>query len=219
MILKVENIGKNFQQGRTTIHALKAITFSMQERESLAIVGPSGSGKTTLLSLLAGLDFPTTGNIAIDNACITSMSEKKLAYFRSHNIGIVFQQYHLMPYLTAEENVSLPLEIMRETNVQKRAQEILEMVGLSNRLNHFPHQMSGGECQRVAIARASVVRPKILLADEPSGNLDSQTGGKVMDLLFSLSAESAMTLILVTHDMQLAARCQRQIHMLDGSLQ
>jgi putative ABC transport system ATP-binding protein len=219
MILNVENACKHFMQGKSTIHALKDVSFSLLQGETLAIVGPSGSGKTTLLSLLAGLDAPSSGKIEVNNTLINNMTEKELASFRAQNIGIVFQQFHLMSHLTAEENVCLPLEILGVDDVEKKARELLELVGLSERMNHLPHQLSGGECQRVAIARASVIKPKILLADEPSGNLDTETGTKVIDLLFSLAEEAGMTLILVTHDMQLANRCKRKIHLTGGLLQ
>lgn len=219
MILKVEKLSKSFTQGETVIEALKDVSFGMNKGESLAIVGPSGSGKTTLLSLLAGLDFPTSGKINLNNFPIDEMTERELAQFRSRNIGIVFQQFHLMPYLSAEENVSLPLDILGDPEINNKVADILDKVGLSQRKDHLPRQLSGGECQRVAIARASVVQPKVLLADEPSGNLDTETGNKVMDLLFSLAKDTGMTLILITHDMQLAKRCDRQIHLKGGRLQ
>jgi len=221
MILKVENISKEYKQGNTIVNALKGISFDISSGESLSIVGPSGSGKTTLLTLLAGLDHPSNGHIILNNQNITKLSEKEIVNFRSKNIGIVFQQFHLMPHLTALENVSLPLEILGEhsTNeIEEKAKHYLELVGLSHRMNHFPHQMSGGECQRVAIARATINNPKILLADEPSGNLDTETGMKVMDLLFKISEENKSNLILVTHDIRLANRCQRQIHLTGGQL-
>ena len=222
MILKVNNISKEYLQGTTVVNALKDINFEISSGESLSIVGPSGSGKTTLLTLLAGLDQPTRGEIILNNENISKLSEKEIVNFRSQNIGIVFQQFHLMPHLTALENVSLPLEILGKlssSEVEAKARHYLDLVGLSHRLDHFPHQMSGGECQRVAIARATVIDPKILLADEPSGNLDTNTGVKVMDLLFKISEENKSNLILVTHDIRLANRCQRQIHLTGGKLQ
>ena len=219
MILKVNDLNKTFFQGKTEIHALKGVSFDVAKNHSLAIVGPSGSGKTTLLSLLAGLDAPSSGTIDMAGSNLASLSEEQLTEFRAKNIGIVFQQFHLMPYLTALENVSLPLDILGEKDSANRAQKLLEQVGLGERADHLPHQLSGGECQRVAIARASVVQPKILLADEPSGNLDTETGKNVMDLLFRLVDETDMTLILITHDLNLASRCEKQIHLVGGKLQ
>ena len=196
-----------------TIEVLKDISFKVDFAKSLAIVGPSGSGKTTLLSLLAGLEKPDSGTIQINHQNITQMNEKELTKFRAGNIGIVFQQYHLMPHLTALENVSLPLEIAGQKNLQK-AKEQLAQVGMDHRFNHLPGQMSGGECQRTAIARASVTHPRILLADEPSGNLDASSGKKAMDALFSIAQKT--TLILVTHNMDLANRCFRKIQISNG---
>ncbi|OIQ20947.1 MAG: hypothetical protein BM556_03110 [Bacteriovorax sp. MedPE-SWde] len=218
MIIKIENMSKSYLQGKTTVNALKNINLEVEDSQSMAIVGPSGSGKTTLLSLLGGLDLPTSGSIKLRDKCISSMTEEEVVEFRSENIGIVFQQFHLMPHLTALENVCLPLEIMGDKNPEKLALEFLDHVGLSKRADHFPHQMSGGECQRVAIARATVTRPKILLADEPSGNLDTETGIKVMDLIFKIAEENQMNLILVTHDIRLANRCQKQVHLTGGLL-
>lgn len=219
MILKVDHLQKSFAQGKKIIQALKGISFEMNKGESLAIVGPSGSGKTTLLSLLAGLDQVSEGEIVLDGSAIHSLSESELNSFRAKNIGIVFQQFHLMPHLSALENVALPLDILGTKDSESRAQKMLEQVGLGERTDHRPHQLSGGECQRVAMARALVTHPKILLADEPSGNLDTETGKVVMDLLFNLVKEQDMTLLLITHDPNLAKRCQRQIHLVGGQLQ
>jgi putative ABC transport system ATP-binding protein len=219
VILQVKDVSKSFVQGQRLVEALKGINFTIESQQSLAILGPSGSGKTTLLSLLAGLDQVTSGEIVFAGASLHKMSESELNRFRAHNIGIVFQQFHLMPHLTAVENVALPLDILGVEHAQEKAKELLLQVGLGERLDHRPHQLSGGECQRVAIARASVIEPKVLLADEPSGNLDTDTGQKVMDLLFQLVQDKAMTLILITHDEQLAARCQRQLRLVGGRLQ
>ncbi len=219
MILEVKNLRKSFFQGKRQIDALKNVSFQVERKQSLAIVGPSGSGKSTLLSLLAGLDQATSGEILFAGEPLHEMSESQLNEFRAKNIGIVFQQFHLMPHLSALENVALPLDILRRDNAQEQAKEMLNMVGLAERVTHRPHELSGGECQRVAIARASVTRPKILLADEPSGNLDTETGEKVMDLLFNLVEETGTTLILITHDLKLAGRCQRQLHLVGGELQ
>lgn len=219
MILKVNNVNKDFNQGDLKVSALKDINISASKNESISIIGPSGSGKTTLLSLLAGLDQPTSGQIIINEQDICKYSEKELTRFRSQNIGIVFQQFHLMQHLTALENVMLPLEISGQSNILTRATEMLTKVGLAERLKHFPHQLSGGENQRVAIARALVTGPTILLADEPSGNLDTETGDIVMNLLFDLVAKSNSTLVLITHDLQLANRCDRKINIMGGMIQ
>jgi len=218
-VLKVSKLQKDFVQGHDTISAVNQVSFDLTSGETLAIVGPSGSGKTTLLSLLTGLEAPTTGVITIAGQEISSFSERQLSEFRAQNVGIVFQQFHLMPQLTAEENVALPLEILGRSNVNQLVHQALERVGLDNRKTHRPNELSGGECQRVAIARAMVVEPKILFADEPSGNLDTATGVKVMDLLFSLVEENKMTLVLITHDIDLAERCSRQLHMEGGHIQ
>ena len=217
-MITVRNIYKTFQQAGKKIPVLKNINFTLETAKTLAIAGPSGCGKTTLLSLLAGLDFPDNGDVLIDEKNILTMSESERLRFRSKNIGIVFQQFHLMPHLTALENVSLPLEILKKPQAEKKAKEQLEAVGLSHRFGHFPSQMSGGECQRTAIARAVIIRPKLLLADEPSGNLDQNSAGAVMDILFSLSTLYKTTLILVTHNKALAQRCRVQFNLSKGSL-
>ena len=215
-MIQIQNIQKNFKQALRTIEVLKNISFQLDSAKSLAIVGPSGSGKTTLLSLLAGLEKPDSGSIQIANQNITKMNEAELVQFRANHIGIVFQQYHLMPHLTALENVSLPLEITRKKNHTQKAKEQLSQVGMDHRFNHLPSQMSGGECQRVAIARASVTHPSILLADEPSGNLDALSGQKAMDTLFSLAKKT--TLILVTHNIDLANRCDEKMQISNGCI-
>ncbi|MDE0152030.1 MAG: ABC transporter ATP-binding protein [Bdellovibrionales bacterium] len=216
-MIQVQNIQKNFKQAFRTIEVLKNISFKVDSVKSLAIVGPSGSGKTTLLSLLAGLEKPDSGNIQIADHNITKMNEEELVTFRARHIGIVFQQYHLMPHLTALENVSLPLEIARKKDYLQKAKEQLAKVGMDHRFNHLPSQMSGGECQRVAIARASITHPSVLLADEPSGNLDALSGQKAMDTLFALAKET--TLILVTHNMDLANRCDEKMQISNGCIQ
>lgn len=218
MILEVANIKKSYFQGPSQIMALDDVSFNLEKGKSLSIIGSSGSGKTTLLSLLAGLDSPDSGSIQIEQQNIVQLDEQQLTLFRGQNIGIVFQQFHLMPHLSALENVCLPLEIMGDPNFHQKSMEILDQVGLADRSDHFPSQLSGGECQRVAIARAAVIRPKVLLADEPSGNLDTQTGEVVMDLLFNLQKESDLTLVLVTHDNKLANRCDQQIKLSAGKL-
>jgi putative ABC transport system ATP-binding protein len=220
MILKVDNIYKSFPQAESgSLEILKGISFEMNQGETLAIAGQSGSGKTTLLSLLAGLDSPDSGQIILDHEDLNQLNEDRLARFRAAKIGIIFQQFHLMPHLTAEENISLPLEILKSEHIEQRTNEALKQVGLENRRNHLPGRLSGGECQRVAIARALVVKPSILLADELTGNLDGRTGSQVADLLFDLVHSNNMTLILVSHNLELAARCKRQLRLVDGKLQ
>ena len=220
MILKVDNIYKSFLQAESgPLEILKGISFEMNQGETLAISGQSGSGKTTLLSLLAGLDSPDSGQIILDHEDLNQLNEDRLARFRAAEIGIIFQQFHLMPHLTAEENISLPLEILKSEHIEQRTNEALKQVGLENRRNHLPGRLSGGECQRVAIARALVMKPSILLADELTGNLDNRTGSQVADLLFDLVHSINMTLIMVSHNLQLAARCKRQLRLVDGKLQ
>ncbi len=219
MILQMTNVRKDFVQPGSVIDVLKGINLTIEKPETLAIVGHSGSGKTTLLTLLAGLDRPTSGSIMVHGNDLAAMGEKELAQFRAKHLSIVFQQFHLLSNLTALENVALPLEIMKVENAHLLAEEELLNVGLAHRRHHFPVQMSGGECQRVAIARSLVVKPLVLLADEPSGNLDAKTGTQVMNLLFDLTKSHATTLILVTHNDHLAARCQRQFVLADGLLQ
>jgi len=220
MILKVDNIYKSFPQAESgSLEILKGISFEMNQGETLAIAGQSGSGKTTLLSLLAGLDSPDSGQVILDREDLNKLNEDRLARFRATKIGIIFQQFHLMPHLTAEENISLPLEILKSEHIEERTSEALKQVGLENRRNHLPGRLSGGECQRVAIARALVVKPSILLADELTGNLDASTGRQVADLLFDLVHSINMTLIMVSHNLELTARCKRQMRLVDGKLQ
>ena len=187
---------------------------TVHEGESVAIVGASGSGKTTLLGLLAGLDLPSHGEIALAGASLNSLDEEARAQLRAREVGCVFQSFHLLPALTAEENIALPLELAGREDAA-RVREVLEQVGLGHRARHYPRQLSGGEQQRVALARAFVARPRILFADEPTGSLDQATGQQISDLLFALNATSDTTLVLVTHDLRLAQRCER-IYRLDG---
>jgi putative ABC transport system ATP-binding protein len=184
----------------------------------VAIVGQSGSGKSTLLSLLAGLDQADSGEVVVDGVNISAMSEEQITEFRGQNIGIIFQQYHLVAHLTSLENVMLPMEILGRPDAEAQAQALLKEMGLEHRMNQFPSRMSGGECQRVAIARALAVRPKILLADEPSGNLDTHTGEKVMDIFFNAAKKYQITTILVTHSEELAKRCQKTLRLCEGQL-
>ncbi len=218
MDIQFEGVSKYYVQGAERISALNEVSFKVPSRSSMAVIGHSGSGKTTLLSLLAGLDFCSSGTISIGDSVVSDYSDKQFTHFRAHHMGIVFQQYHLMPHLTALENVLLPLQINHIPQSRDRAQEILKQVGLEKRFHHLPAQLSGGENQRVAIARAMVHAPKVLLADEPSGSLDLKNGEVVMDLLFRLSEDQKTTLVLVTHDTDLAKRCTRQIHLKGGKI-
>lgn len=202
--------------GRLTI--LEEVSLSVARGASLAIVGASGSGKTTLLGLLAGLDRPTGGAVTLDGQRLDTLDEEARARLRRRLVGFVFQSFHLLPALSAEENVMLPLELEGRDDARERAQQALGDVGLGQRLHHYPHQLSGGEQQRVALARAFVHGPALLFADEPTGNLDQRTGAAITDLLFAMNREHATTLILVTHDPKLAARCARTVHMRDGRL-
>ena len=218
-MIDINKISKTYFQGTQRIEVLYNLSLQVQEGQSLAILGQSGSGKSTLLSLMSGLDKPEFGTITLDGQDITKLSQDQLSQFRSETMGIVFQQYHLMSNLTALENVGIPLELRKDPNYQQSARDALKMVGLSHRLSHFPGELSGGECQRVAIARAIVAKPKIILADEPSGNLDDETGKEVMDLLFQLYRERKQTLILVTHNQELASVCDRMMVLQKGQLQ
>lgn len=203
--------------GRLTI--LDGVGLEVARGDSLAIVGASGSGKTTLLGLLAGLDRPSHGSITLAGACLDGLDEEARARLRRRHVGFVFQNFQLLPALSAEENVMLPLDLEGRADARERAAEALARVGLQQRRHHFPHQLSGGEQQRVAIARAFVHGPDILFADEPTGNLDQRTGAAVSDLLFELNREHATTLVLVTHDPKLAARCARSLHLREGRIQ
>ncbi len=216
--LTVTNLRKSYGQGESKVEVLKGINLNINKGETLALTGKSGSGKSTLLSLLAGLDRPDVGEISLHGKVISGMSEKDLTHFRAAHMGIVFQQFHLVSTLTAFENVLLPLELLRRENAKERATSLLESVGLSHRAHHLPSQLSGGESQRVAIARALAINPSILFADEPSGNLDEETGDKVMELLFDMVKKSGTTLVLVTHDPDLAKKCSRVVHLEHGSL-
>lgn len=218
-IVTVDQIAKSFYQADTEIAVIKDLSFTVETGETLAIVGQSGSGKSTLLSLLAGLDQVDRGRIRIGNQDLAALNQASLSKFRGENIGIIFQQFHLMKGLTALENVMLPLDIAGTANAESLAMDALKLVGLDHRSQHLPQQLSGGEMQRVAIARACVVQPRILLADEPSGNLDLATGSKVMQQLFDAVSERGMTMILVTHDPLLAKRCHRQLTLQTGRFQ
>ncbi len=197
---------------------LQDVSFQIEPGESLAIIGASGSGKSTLLGLLAGLDLPSEGHVALENRRLDQLDEDGRARLRGECVGFVFQSFQLLPSLNALENVMLPLELAGSDEAGPRARAILERVGLGERLDHYPRQLSGGEQQRVALARAFVTRPRILFADEPTGNLDTDTGGAIADLLFELNAQSGTTLVLVTHDERLAARCARRIRLAGGKV-
>ena len=218
MILEINDLCKTFRTAASLepIEVLKNLNLEMETGETLAILGQSGSGKSTLLTLLAGLDRPTSGSIVLNGQDMAALNEEDLSKFRAQNIGIIFQQFHLMSHLTALENVSLPLDLFKDADSGAKAREALEQVGLGKRIDHFPHQLSGGECQRGAIARAMVVTPSILLADEPTGNLDSATGDHVSDMIFQLVEKHNMTLLFVTHNEELARRCARQQRLQDG---
>ena len=218
MILRVRDLYKEFPQADGPLVVLRGLNLEVAAGETLAILGESGSGKSTLLALLAGLDSPTRGSIEVAGHELAALDEAQLAQFRARRLGIVFQQYHLIGGLTALENAALPLELAGARDAAPRARAALERVGLGERLDHFPHELSGGECQRVAIARALVVEPALILADEPSGSLDARTGEVVTSLLFDLVEKQATTLVLVTHSESLAARCDRRLVLRGGVL-
>lgn len=217
-MMTVTGLRKSYGTGDAKVEVLKGLDFTIQKGEQVALTGKSGSGKSTLLSLLAGLDAPDAGTISIDGKNISQLNERELTSYRSRHIGIVFQQFHLVSTLTALENVLLPLEILKTPGARERAEGLLQSVNLGHRMDHLPSQLSGGESQRVAIARALSTHPAILFADEPSGNLDEETGEKVMNLLFDLVKKTGTTLVLVTHDPELATRCERVIHLEHGKL-
>ena len=218
-MIVVRNLTMRLTAGGHGITILDDITLQIPEKQMVAIVGPSGSGKSTLLGLIAGLDKPTSGSIKLGGIEITTMPESQMARYRRHKIGYIFQSFHLIPTLTALENVAVPLELNGDLDAKKRAAELLAAVGLQDRQSHYPVQLSGGEQQRVAVARAFACRPPILLADEPIGNLDSATGRQVIDLLLSLNRDHGSTLVLVTHDPDLASCAERIISLRDGRIE
>ena len=217
-MIETKNITKTVTTSEGSLQILQPISFQVKPGESIAIVGASGSGKSTLLSLLAGLDEVSAGEIFLDDAPLHTMDEEQRAQLRGAKVGFIFQSFMLVQSLTAIENVMLPAEIAGLPDPKKRAQDILEQVGLSHRAHHYPNQLSGGEQQRVAIARAFIGQPKILFADEPTGNLDAANSEKIEDLLFELNREVGTTLVLVTHDNTLATKCDRQLRMQAGEL-
>jgi len=217
-MIELKDLGMSYalESGKLTV--LKGVDVFIGDGETVAIVGPSGSGKTTLLLLLAGLELPQVGDIKLNGTNLADLTPDDLADLRRDNLGIIFQSFHLVPSLTALGNATLPLEIAGKDNAKQRAAELLEKVGLGERMDHYPSQLSGGEQQRVAIARALVHAPKLVLADEPTGNLDVNTGAKIIELLFNLNADAGSTLVLVTHDEEIAKRCQRVLRLHEGKL-
>jgi len=218
-MIRLSQLSLQYALPHTTIHVLRSVDLHVQAGQSVALVGPSGSGKSSLLLLLAGLERPSAGEVTVDGVGLDGLDADRLADLRRDILGIVFQQFHLLPSLTALENVAVPLQIAGHDDAFARAREQLAHVGLAERADHYPAQLSGGEQQRVAIARATVHRPRLLLADEPTGNLDEVTGAHVQDLLFDLQRRSGTTLFLVTHDPALAARCDRVFRLHEGRLQ
>ncbi len=214
----LENVSLSLNGNAGIVDILKGISIDIQEGESIGIVGPSGSGKSSLLMLMGGLERITSGKISLLSENLHDMNENKLASFRRTNVGIIFQSFHLIPTMTALENVAIPLELSGNKDAFDLAEKALIKVGLENRLSHFPSQLSGGEQQRTALARAVIANPKILLADEPTGNLDIENGKIVADYLFELHSEHKATLVLVTHDLELANRCERKIKISDGEI-
>lgn len=217
-ILVAEGLGKRVNTDEGSLDILHDVSFSVKAGEAVAIIGASGSGKSTLLGLLAGLDLPTAGRVKIDGRDLSHMNEDSRALFRGKHLGFVFQSFQLLPALNALENVMLPLELAGAADVRSRAANLLRRVGLGARLEHYPRTLSGGEQQRVAIARAFVSEPKLLFADEPTGNLDTVTGASIIELLFSLNRERGTTLVLVTHDAALGSRCNRWLEISAGRL-
>jgi putative ABC transport system ATP-binding protein len=217
-ILKIENLTKTYKSAGNTLTVLNNINFSVEEGSTFSIVGPSGSGKTTLLGLCAGLDRSTSGLVELNGIGLDNLGEDERAQVRNQYVGFIFQNFQLLPTLTALENVMVPLELRGEKNARIRSMDLLEKVGLANRSHHYPTQLSGGEQQRISLARAFSNQPKILFADEPTGNLDAETSEKMVKLLFDLNRESGTTLILVTHDMELASKTQRIIRIKGGNL-
>ena len=217
-VIRLQGVNLTLGNSGNRVHVLRDVGLDVARGQSVGIVGPSGSGKTTLLMVLAGLERPDTGTVEVAGARLDTMGEDAIARFRGRNVGFVFQSFHLIPNMTALENVAVPLELAGERNAFGRARDELAAVGLENRTGHYPGQLSGGEQQRVAIARALAPGPAILIADEPTGNLDQETGALITDLIFRTQAERAMTFVLVTHDPSLAARCDRRVRVRSGEV-
>ena len=217
-LLELQDIHLNYKTESTAVEVIRGVSLKINSNESVAIVGKSGSGKTSLIMLIAGLERPNSGKIIFEGEDISQYSEDRLADIRKRKIGIVFQSFYLIPNYTALENVSLVLEINKVADAKKKSMELLEQLGLKDRINHFPSQLSGGEQQRVAIARSIVLNPKLILADEPSGNLDSENSKLIMSLLFKYCKQNGSSLVLVTHDQMLAKECDRIIEIKDGKI-
>ena len=217
-LLELQDIHLNYKTESTAVEVIRGVSLKINSNESVAIVGKSGSGKTSLIMLIAGLERPNSGKIIFEGDDISQYSEDRLADIRKRKIGIVFQSFYLIPNYTALENVSLVLEINKVADAKKKSMELLEQLGLKDRINHFPSQLSGGEQQRVAIARSTVLNPKLILADEPSGNLDSENSKLIMSLLFKYCKQNGSSLVLVTHDQMLAKECDRIIEIKDGKI-
>ena len=218
-MVEINDLHLSLVGGAGAVNILRGIDLRVLRGETISIVGPSGAGKTTLLMALSGLESPSAGQVRVADTDLTVLDEDRLARFRRQHVGIVFQSFHLVPTMTALENVALPLEFAGRRDAREVARQALQKTGLDQRLGHFPGELSGGEQQRVALARAFVNQPSLILADEPTGNLDRETGEKVMDLLFDLQQKQGTTLVLVTHDAALAARCDRLVRMMDGRLE
>ena len=217
-VLRIESLTKTFPSGGRTLTVIDDVSFSVGAGDTCAIVGPSGSGKTTLLGLCAGLDQPTSGTVELCGVDLSPLDEDERAEVRNQHVGFVFQTFRLLPTLTALENVMVPAELRGDTDPRARAAELLGQVGLGDRLDHYPSQLSGGERQRVAMARAFINRPRVLFADEPTGNLDAETAERIEDLLFDLNETAGTTLVLVTHDEELAAQTERVLHLRGGQV-
>ncbi len=218
MILEAKKLKKSFTQGQQEIKVLKGLDLTVHKNETIAILGKSGSGKSTLLNLLSGLDRPESGELILLDKQFSSMNDEEVTRFRARHMGIIFQNFHLLPHFTALENIELPLQILEENKIEEKAKSLLEKVGLANRGEHRPSELSGGEKQRIAVARALSTSPDIILADEPSGSLDEKTGEEIMQLIFQLVKEQNKALILVTHDQNLANRCSRKFSLDNGIL-
>ncbi|MFG1486454.1 ABC transporter ATP-binding protein [Halobacteriovorax sp. RZ-1] len=218
LVLSLKEVRKDFSQGEEILNVLKGVELGVSEGETIAILGKSGSGKSTLLSLLCGIDDATSGDISYRNNSLKDLNSEEITDLRAKHIGVVFQQFHLLEHLNAYENVLLPLEVNGSGHQKDRVDYFLEKVGMSHRKTHFPNQLSGGEKQRIAIARALVTHPGVLLADEPSGSLDENTGDEVMNLIFDIVRDEKMSLVLVTHDKDLAKRCEKIYHLENGVL-
>lgn len=219
VLLEAKELGKSFNTGDRAFDLFKHLNLTVKAGETIAIIGKSGAGKSTLLSLLAGLDTASSGSVEFEGAALESLNDAERAKLRAEKIAFIFQSFHLLPELTAQDNVSLPLEIRQQNDAETTAKTWLDIVGLGDRVDHYPSQLSGGEQQRVAIARAFAGSPKLLFADEPTGNLDETTGAQIVDKLFSLNEQEGTTLLLITHDRELAAKCQRRLQLTNGLLE